>query len=235
MKFVLLIILTVLLIFHTSYSDQRTMVWTYEYSTMEPGNAEMEHYTTFSSISKKEMKDNTTTELNYEVEVGMTKRFDFGIYQTFSQAPKESFKYSGYKLRARYKLLDSGEFFVNPLIYLEYKGVPDFSHHEIEGKLVLDKEFGKFKVSVNPYFEYETGEEESEFILKYSLGIRYQLGKLLYLGIESMGSKDGNYIGPTIAHGNSNFWFALGSLYSIGKVETGKPEFQLRMILGLHL
>ena len=77
--------------------------------------------------------------------------------------------------------------------------------------------------------------EETEFIPKYSLGIRYQPIDLFSFGIESIGSKYGYYAGPTISHGNEEYWMAFGVLKSIGKPAEEQPEFQIRMLVGLGL
>lgn len=235
MKYLAIIFCIYFLSTVNGFSDQRNFVWTYEYMIMEKGKAEIEQYTTFSSIDAGEFKGNTSTELNFEAEIGMNKHYDFAIYQNFKQGADGVLKYSGFKLRTRILIGEKNQFWMDPLIYIEYKGNPEFSAHTIESKLILEKDFGDFRLSINPYFEYEFDDEESEFVPKYAIGATYKLGKLFNFGIESKGDKNGNYIGPTIAHGTENIWIALGSLHGIGKIEEGKPEVQIRMILGLHL
>jgi hypothetical protein len=204
---------------------------------MEAGKSEFEQYTTFKSADGNDMSKTTTTELNFELEIGMNKFFDFAIYQVFTQSPDEGIKYSGFKLRSRFKIGEKGQFFVDPLVYIEYKGVPGFSEHEFETKLILAKDLGDFNISVNPYFELakKPDEQEWEFEPKYAAGITYKLGKLFNFGIESTGSSDGIYLGPTISHGSHNLWISTGVLFGIGEIENGKPEFQIRMIFGVEL
>ena len=232
-----LILLTLLMLFmiNISQADMRSFVWTYEYLIMEPGEAEIELYTTITSPDKSELKGNTSTELNMEAEIGMNEHYDFAIYQNFKQGIDGNLKYSGFKLRTRYKIGEKEDFFVDPLIYLEYKGVPDFSKHEIEAKLILEKDFGNFRFVVNPYFEYEIEDDESEIVPKYAFGLRYRPGELFALGFEGKGDKNGNYFGPTISHGSRKYWSTIGMLYNIDDVTEGKPEFQMRLIIGLFL
>ncbi|MBM2814743.1 MAG: hypothetical protein HW421_1505 [Ignavibacteria bacterium] len=235
MKLLCTIAVFMLIFITESFCDQRNFIWTYEYMIMDTSAAEIEQYTTLSSTDADKMEGTTSTELNFEVEVGMNKHYDFAIYQNFKQTPDGSLKYSGFKLRTRYLFGEKNKYFMDPLLYLEYKGKPDFSEHGIEMKLILEKDFGNFRLSLNPYFEYEIAKDESEFVPKYAIGLGYRLGRLFHVGIESKGDKKGSYIGPTIAHGSHRFWIALGALKNIGAVSEGASEFQLRMIIGLHL
>jgi hypothetical protein len=201
---------------------------------MDPGKAEIEQYTTFQTV-EKDSANSTSTELNFEAEIGMNEHYDFAIYQVFKQSEGSGMKYDGFKLRMRYKIGEQNQFFIDPLIYLEYKGNPGFSEHTIEGKLILAKTFDRFRFAINPYFEYEYEDEEWEFAAKYAAGFTYEFVPLFRAGIEAKGDETGNYFGPTIAHGVDNIWFALGTLFKIGEVDAGKPDYQVRMIIGLGL
>ena len=99
-------------------------------------------------------------------------------------------------------------------------------------------DMGKFNVALNPIFEFvrgEEGEKEWEFESGYAAGIRYHAGRLLNIGLEAKGSADGHYLGPVIAHGRHDLWMALGSAFKISDIEDGKPEFQIRLLLGVGL
>ena len=217
------------------WADKRSFVWTYEYQTMEAGEVELEHYLSFSTPSSKSFSGVTTTEHNVEIEIGMTDRFDVGIYQVFKQVPESQFQYSGYKLRFRYRLGEKGNYFIDPLLYFEYKGKPDFSGHGYEGKLILAKDFGNINIAINPVIEYEYEENEWESELKYNAGISYKLGRLLKIGLETRGSDNGHYIGPVISHGTGKAWVALGSAIAVTDIKNNKPEMMIRMILGINL
>ncbi len=212
-------------------ADQRSYVWTYEYKTMHRGKAEIEHYLTLSAPDIDKMEGATNTEHNIELEIGMTDHFDFSIYQVFKQDPEKKFTYEGYKLRSRYRLGEKGKFVVDPLVYVEYKGKPDFSKHVIELKLILAKDIGKLNIALNPVLEIEREDDEWESKMEYAAGMSYKLGSLLSVGLEAKGSKDAHYIGPTISHGTEKLWGALGSGFSIGDAK----GFKIRMILGIGL
>ena len=215
-------------------ADQRSYIWTYEYLIMEPGKAEFEQYTTFSSPEMSDLKNNVNTELNFELEIGMNDYFDFGLYHNFTQEPKGNLSYSGFKLRSRYKIGEKDRFIIDPLIYIEYKGTSDFSKHAIETKFILAKDIGKLNIALNPYFEIEY-EEEWKFKPKYAIGIGYHFFQLFGLAMEVKGSESGHYAGPTISHGKHDLWIALGSLFNLSTVDEKKPELMVRMIVGVEL
>ena len=217
------------------WADKRSFVWTYEYQTMEAGEVELEHYLSFSTPSSKSFSGVTTTEHNVEIEIGMTDRFDVGIYQVIKQAPESSLQYSGYKLRFRYRLGEKGDYLMDPLIYFEYKGKPDFSEHGYEGKLILAKDFGNINLSINPVIEYEYENSEWESELKYNTGISYRLNGILKIGLEARGGENGHYVGPVISHGTGKAWIALGSAFALTEIKNYKPEMMIRMILGINL
>ena len=209
-------------------ADQRHFVWTYEYKTVSKGEAEFEHYYTTSYLT-----DGTKYGHDLELEIGMNERFDFAIYHQFEQ--QESFAYKGYKLRGRYRIGEKNQYILDPLLYLEYHGKPDFSEHGIESKLILAKETEKIIVSFNPVLEIEIEDDESEIETEYALGLTYKLNKLFHTGIEFKGSEYGHYWGPTISHGSHDIWFSLGSAFELGTVKEGKPEMEIRMIIGVEL
>ena len=216
-------------------ADKRSYVWTYEYQTMEAGEVELEHYLSFSTPSSESFTGITTTEHNVEIEVGMTDRFDFSIYQVFKQAPESPLSYNGYKLRFRYRIGEKNKYFMDPLLYFEYKGKPDFSEHGYEGKLILAKDFNKFNVSINPVIEMEYELDEWESEIKYNAGINFKIDGLLNIGLEARGSENGHYMGPVISHGTGKAWVAFGSAIAITDIKNSKPEMMIRMILGINL
>ena len=229
---VTLMLLSLLIIANETLADQRSYVWTYEYITVEKGKAELETYFTLSTPDIGKIKESMGAEHQVELEVGMNDRFDFSVYQRFSQSPNEQLKYDGFELRARYKLVEKGKLFIDPLIYAEYIGKPNFSKHVIELKLILAKDIGRLNISANPIMEIASG-EETEMEMEYAVGINYKISNLLKVGIEGKGSEYAHYIGPVISHGKDNLWVTLGSAFKIAGDENVGSEFQVRMIMGV--
>ena len=212
-------------------ADKRHFVWTYEYKTVNRGEAEFEHYYTTSHSNFDDLAEGLITGHQLELEIGMNERFDFAVYHQFKQ--KESFTYQGYKLRGRYRIGKQNKYLLDPLFYLEYHGKPDFSEHGIEAKLILAKKTEKIIVAFNPVLEIEIEDGENEIETEYAAGLAYKLNKLFHSGIEFKGSKNGHYWGPIISHGTHDIWFSLGSAFALGTVKEGKPEIEICMIMEL--
>jgi len=227
------ILLALALLPQDATADKRKYIWTYEYQTMPRGEAELEHYLTFSTPDIGLFTGNTSVNQQVELEFGMTDRLDFGVYQVFSQDPGGDLKYKGFKLRTRYRFGEKGLYPIDPLIYFEYKNKPDFSESEFEFKLILAKDIGRINIAFNPTFEIKD-EEELEFEAKYAIGISYEINDLLSLGVEAKGGGSGHYLGPVLSHGSERFWVSVGTAFSLGEVDPGKPEFELRSIIGVQ-
>ena len=231
----LLIGLLVVSAFNILSADRRHYVWTYEYKIMAPGEGEIETYHTSSVPDWQNREGKVTVDQMLELEVGMTKSFDFAIYNSYIQEPDSSLKFKGYKLRFRYKLGRKNQFMMDPLLYLEYKGKPGFTEHGIETKLVLSKDFGKLNISLNPTLEFEKEHSEWETEFEYAWGVSYKIIDILSIGLEAKSSEHGHYIGPVIAHGSEHLWVALGSAIAVSPTPASIPRFQIRLLLGIGL
>ncbi|MCF7826160.1 MAG: hypothetical protein K9M55_05740 [Candidatus Marinimicrobia bacterium] len=225
------LLLSIMLVTHLN-ADSRRYVWTYEYQTLHTGEAELESYTEFSQVDTDSGRQ-AVTRLQYEYEIGMNNRFDVGIYQTFTQGHDSPLSYDGFKLRLRFRLGEKGLWFLDPLIYLEYKDTPTLDHSALEAKLVLARDMGNLNISLNPVWEFEFDKEDPDVEFEYAAGLSYRVHPLLALGLETKGKPDQFYWGPTISHGKEDLWFALGLLFP-GSQETATDRI-LRFIIGVGL
>ena len=173
-----------LLLFSICTSDQRHFVWTYEYKTVSRGEVEFEHYYTTSYPNSSDLSNGTKVGHQLELEIGMNERFDFAVYHQFEQ--QNSFVYKGYKLRWRYRFLEKNQYFIDPLLYLEYHGKPDFSEHGIETKIILAKETTNMIISFNRILEIEIENSKQEIEMEYAAGLTYKLNKLFYIAVDNM-------------------------------------------------
>lgn len=215
-------------------ADWRYYVWTYEYKVMKEEWLELEHYITFSTPVRDEMRGSIMTEHQIEIETGIAKNTDFAIYQIFNQNPAGEFKYKGYKLRLRHKIGEKNEYFVDMLGYLEYRGVPDLSEHKVELKKIFAKDFDKLNISLNSGFEFVKKDEwKYEYI--YAFGTSYGMLDFLRIGGEIKGTLKEHYLGPTIFIKLQKLWISIGSAIAISEVKAGAPVFQLRLISGIGL
>ncbi len=226
--------LTVILaIRQNSYADTRSYVWTYEYMTLPRGLSEIEYYLTTQVPDTS--KSNVNTWKHWvELEYGITDSWDVAMYQMWKQkntASGSTSEYDGFKIRTRYRFGKKGEFFLDPLLYLEYIRDDDLSKPNIgEAKLILAKDIGNLNISYNQILErnLEKGKTEHE----YAVGISYAFLPDFKLGIESKGSyNEREYaIGPTVSWVNSKFWVSLGAAFGLNK---RTDDLQTRMIVGV--
>ena len=228
------ILLGIILIFSMLIADQRRFVWTYEYKTLSQGEAEFEHYYTTAYPNSSDLSENLIINHQFEIEIGMNDRFDFAFYHQFEQS-QSNFNYKGYKLRWRYRIGEKNQHLLDPILYLEYHGKPDFSEHKIESKIILAKETNNIIASLNPIIEFEIKDNENEMELEYAAGITYKINKVLNMGIEFKGSEYGHYWGPVISHGINDIWVSLGSAMAINQIKENKPESEIRMIIGVGI
>ncbi len=212
--------------------DGRRYVWTYEYQTLPSGDAELESYTGFSHIDTDGGRL-ATTSLQYEYEIGMNDRFDVGIYQIFNQTSRAPLEYDGFKIRMRYRLGEKGQWPMDPLLYLEYKDNAAFERSVLETKLILARDFDRFNIALNPILELEFAAAETEFNFEYTAGLSFRLHPLLSLGLETKGSTEEFYWGPTLSHGQDHLWFAIGLLTP--GTSGSSVDRRIRFILGVGL
>jgi len=216
------------------YADQRSYVWTYEYMTMPRGRWEVEHY--FTSEVPDIQKSNINTLKQWlELEYGITDRWDVAVYQMWKFKNKRfenDSEYDGFKVRTRYRFGEKGQFWVDPLVYLEYIRDDDFSKPNVmEAKLVLAKEIGNFNISYNQIIKRNL-QREGKPDHEYAAGINYAFWPAFKLGIESKGnySKEKTALGPTISFSLGKFWVSLGAVFGLNEKT---DDLQTRMIIGI--
>jgi len=224
----------IFVITQNSYADRRGYVWTYEYQTMPRGMSEVEYYGT---MKMPDTNDPGIKTLEYwiEYEYGVTNHFDLALYQMFKTKGKREevdTKYDGTKLRARYRFGEKGKYFLDPLLYVEYKrNAKHHDPHQLELKIILAKDIGHFNIAYNQILNQaleSDGITESE----YALGIKYKLNNWFSLGMESKGSylSDKYYLGPTFSFGFKRFWIAAGFVSSMHR---RADDLQVRVIAGI--
>lgn len=218
----------------TGLADRRSYVWTYEYATMPEGIAEIEYYLT-AKVPDTGVKEASTWQHQVELEYGLTDNWDISMYQMWKQSygtnSASAFKYEGFKLRSRYKLFKSGEFIVDPLLYVEYIRNADLAKPDVlEGKLVLAKDIGKFNVAYNQIVERALdGDAETEY--GYAAGANYDILPGFSAGLEATGnySEHEHATGPVVSIEVEKFWVSLGAAFGLN---AATDDLQARMLAG---
>lgn len=232
------IILSFLLTINVSLAaaDWRAFVWTYGYQTMQKGKYEIEYYLN-KMIPDVNLPGVNTWQHWLEFEYGITDRWDISIYQMGRRdntlSGTSGFNYEGYKLRTRYRFLEKGKWLVDPLLYLEYIKLYNYSDTDaLEAKVVLEKTLGKITISYNQIFEKEPindGAIENE----YAFGANYAIAPTFKLGLESTGNITAgtSYWGPTISIARKRKVFV--SLGVLTGMNDKSDDFRMRMIAGV--
>lgn len=216
--------------------DRRTYVWTYQFATMTPGKAELELYQT-TKMAKTDI-----WEYRIEVEHGLTSRWDISTYQIFTQKENESFKWDAFQVRTRYRLAEQGQFFLDPLLYLEYNRKIDLKRqNELESRLILAKDIGKVNIAVNPVYEFFWAPGDPVHEIGLDVGLSYELSFKYVIGIESRSRiefiqdqdvETTSYLGPTVSLAIGSVWYTIGYIWGLND---DSDDAWLRFLMGIEL
>ena len=233
---IVLALVVLLLASSAARADRRSYVWTYEYQTKPPGGVELEHYMT-AKTGDLDAKSMTSWEHRVELEIGLTDRWDFSIYQIFNQPPGGAFHYDSFQLRTRYRLGEAGQWFADPLLYFEYRRPQNLtSPNKAEGKLILARDFQKVNVAVN-LIEQVKFAPGSEWETAYTAGVSVEPNPVLKLGAEAFGQlvtdeDEAHYLGPTISLAREGWFYSVGLGFGLND---HADDLQARAILGVDL
>jgi len=229
-------VLVLLLSFDLANADRRKYAWTYQFATIEPEATELEFYQT--------TKLNNTNKWEYRVEIehGLTPRWDLSVYQIFSQIEGDAFKWDAFQLRTRYKLARASEYWIDPLLYLEYNRKIDLKkQNKLEAKLILSKPMGRWDVSVNPIYEFFWAPGEPIHEPGLDIGVSYELTYRFSFGFESVSrwkyqngadDKQISYAGPTISLASGNVFYTVGFLSGL---TDDSDDARVRLLMGVKL
>ncbi len=237
-----LVVLTVLAFStKTATAHLRTFAFTEEYRTIPQGNFEFEDWTTFKVPDGSKAAENTF-QYQGELEYGITDRLTIANYERWEtqnvEGPDDSTVYKGFKFEAKYRIGEKGQYWVDPLIYIEWSTNPrEHEHHNaIESKLILSKDINKFNVVYNQIMENELmrdGRTNHEF----SSGVSYEILPELRAGVEFKGDlwhhtthQNELYLGPTLAWEGKYFWVVAGALFGVNHAA---DDHQVRLIVGI--
>jgi hypothetical protein len=204
--------------------------------TMPKGELELEYYLDYRSPDWGNKSISRWTH-QIELEYGITDHFDAALYQVFVQDNADGYKYDEMKLRMRYRLFEAGLFVVDPLLYLEYKRPSNSSDpNELEGKLILARDFDQFNLAGNFILERELV-SGAEWETEYAIGAGYEIVPAFKAGAEAIGNfKSGDeneiLVGPTVSFAAEKFFITIGTLWGLN---IQSDDFRLRYILGIEL
>jgi len=128
-----------------------------------------------------------------ELTYGLTDRIEAAAYLNMAQPAGHGFWWAGDKLRLRGRLVDEDVLPVNLGWYveLEWHKTPQFDDADLELELkpIIEKDFGRFSLMLNPVFEkplYGRGHDQG-FEFGYRNALYYALKPYLSPGVEFYG------------------------------------------------
>jgi hypothetical protein len=245
----------------TARADDRKFTYSYEAKTLPQGTWEFEQWATLQTGKDAGRWD--TWLFREEIEYGITDRLNASIYlnseyQANSGVPgfddEHSFGLKGMSTEWKYKLSDPAADAVGSLLY----GELGFSNaeYEIELKMVLSKEVGRFTFAYNFIYEAEAEQEPEEspvwrweHVISNTLGASYAVTERLSVGVEAMdvfrtmpveGEKThATFVGPNVHYSSGSWWatFTVLRQISVNGLEFSdgdNTKLQFRLIFGVN-
>lgn len=177
-------------------AHMRNYLDTYGYPTLEKGRSEIELHTERRDPDKGDGFWVHQTEVEY----GVTNRWTTALYGVFVDGQG----FSAVKWENRYRLGEAGLWPVDVALYGEIKKANgDKDEDELEAKVILSKDWGRWNLSVNPILEAEreiepSGEKEWELesALAAGLSLREGLGTRVTPGVEIYAAEHKTRITP---------------------------------------
>lgn len=202
-------------------ADRRYYAETYNAATAEPGGLDLELWSTLQQPPRQGGVQSWVHQL--EVETGITDSWDVALYNVFQYQQGDVLRYQALKVESRYRLSQPGEWFVDPVLYLEAR--KEFIEDEpwaLEEKLIVAKDIRRLNLSLNLIAEQELipgGGSELEW--GYAAGASWEVTPAVRLGAESWGAwrrpavgdsyQFTAYAGPALALAASRTWLVLGA------------------------
>ncbi|HVV87438.1 MAG TPA: hypothetical protein VHE35_30560 [Kofleriaceae bacterium] len=227
-------------------ANPRVLPFTYTTDTLAPGTAELEQ--TVDLVPLVGLDPSTglpgyylASAFQTELELGVAERLELALYITYQPtiSPElianqaKLFDANGAKQRLRYTFAPAGAWPVDVGVYGELS--ENEREVEVEGKLLLERRFGRLRVAANLWAEYElyfardpaTGEHQRDVVLNPTLGASYELSPKVHLGIDSwlrgeyptnpapatrtFGLGPAYYVGPAIMASFAKVWWTVGA------------------------
>ena len=176
----------------------------YPYQTVGQGKVELESLNSFVPSGHNHGDDGTSAgtyqsqamyRTSFELTYGFTDHLEAAAYLNLAHPNGASFQYAGSKFRVRGSLFEQGELPVDLGWYLEleWHRTPQFDDNQLELELkpIIEKDFRKFEVMLNPIFEkgvFVGPNKNRGFEFGYAAGIYYDYLREISPGLEFYGA-----------------------------------------------
>jgi hypothetical protein len=175
------------------YATERHFTFTYEVTTSDKGELELENWVTWQFHRGRAGAPNTNEfDFRHEFEYGITDRLQASLY--FADwhindhpAGDARLQYDDAALEMIYRLSNPSTDFLGSAVYGEIRGGPDLV--ELEGKILLQKNVGKWITAYNAVLEGRwIGEhlEKREGELSQTAAVSYEINPRFTVGAEAL-------------------------------------------------
>ncbi len=229
---------------------ERRFTFTYEATTQPKGVIELENFVTWRHSDVERGKDSDVFRFRHELEFGLTDRLQLGVYlfdwqydDQDSEGQDARWRSSGIELI--YNLTNPTTDFLGSALYGEVLFGEDAL--KLEGKLILQKNLGQFRIAYNAIIEAEwEGEkfgswEERTGEFAQTVGVSYDLSKRFSVGAELLheieipewekAEDSVVYAGPNASVRFDRFFVTATALFQLTEI-AGEPDAQVRVITG---
>lgn len=238
MKYLCLLLLINVVVFPSSAITQdRIFTYTYQSSVLNPGQRELEPWTTFR-IGKKDFYRRIDNRIEFETGLVRNLQTSFYLNSTTASAAGDSSIHTDTELSFsnewKFKISDAIADPVGLALYGEWTlGSKEF---ELEGKLIFDKQIGRWITAFNIVGEMEWEKEaegseietESESVLEFDYALAWQFSKGFHAGIEARSHNDilkgkwqhsALFVGPVVSYARDNFWINVTVLPQVAALK----------------
>lgn len=235
----------------TASATERRFTYTYETTTTPKGGFEVENWVTWKHLGEPGGDDTDVFQFRHELEYGITDRLQLGVYffdwqynGDDDEGHDARWQHSGFELI--YSLSNPTTDWIGSALYGEVLVGEDSL--ELEGKLLLQKNFGPLRIAYNLIVEAEwEGEKFGDFDERggefgQTVGVSYDLSKNFSVGAEVVHEiplpdwsevGDSNvFVGPNASVRFGRVFVTATALFQATDVE-GEPDTQIRLITGI--
>lgn len=225
----------------------RRFTYVYEATTSAPGTLELETWATWKTSPREDRRFNAI-DFRHEIEFGVTEHLQAALYvadwgyREDPAAGEHGFRYQDSALELIYNLTNPTTDLLGLALYGEVRGGPE--ELELESKVILQKNFGRFVTAYNVTLEAKwEGDrlEERGGEIAQSIGVSYEISPTLLVGAEllheidlpdwSEAEESVLYAGPNLSYRRGNWWATLTPLAQLTNVRS-EVDFQTRLIFG---
>jgi hypothetical protein len=213
----------------------RPLPFTYTTETLGKGDLEVEQYADLTSVKAFDANGNSIwyvgTQFQTEFEYGITDRLELGLYVVYVPTPggytfvSPMTEVTGVKQRLRYVFAEPGAWPIDVGVYGEL--VEGDAEAEFEGKILLQRRFGRLRIDTNLWGEYELyyATPQKDLVLNPTLGATYEITPSVHVGAEgwmrvefpspapptrSFSLGPVGYVGPAVLLNFGKLWWSTG-------------------------